>query len=362
MEKIRFLDQEIFGNPISAYIICIGFLFSGFILKRYGARFMSQASFRIIRGFSKNKFSEEFVELLKSPFEQLLALIILFLAFDHLNFPASWHLVPVSKIGLRWAISTTYQILVFVVITKILLRATDFFSYVLQNRDDAPISRELANFLKELLKVLLVIICAFTALRFIFDVNITALVASLGIGGLAVALAAQDTLTNLLASFTIYLDKPFKVGDLIETGEIKGTVEYVGFRTTRLRTLDKSLLTVPNKKMIDSALNNITLSEMRRVRIVLNLTYKSQTEQILSIVGDLKKVIGEHPDTNDDYVVHFTDISSSSLNILVLYFVNGNEYEKMLTVKEEINIKIMKIVEQHGCEFAFPTQTVYLQK
>jgi MscS family membrane protein len=165
-----------------------------------------------------------------------------------------------------------------------------------------------------------------------------------------------------LASFIIYLDKPFKVGDSIETADISGTVENVGFRTTRLRTADKTLLTVPNRKMIDSALNNISLSEMRRVKVVLNLTYSSKTEDILGIVEDIKSAIHNHPDTTDDYVVHFTDLDASSLNVLVLYFVNGNGYEKMLRVKEEINVSLMKIVEAHHCEFAYPTQTVIIQK
>ena len=212
--------------------------------------------------------------------------------------------------------------------------------------------------MKELLKVVIVIIGVFAGLRFIFNVNVTALVASLGIGGLAVALAAQDTLSNLLASFIIYLDKPFKVGDSIETGDISGTIEHVGFRTTRIRTVDKTLLTVPNKKMIDSALNNITESEMKRVKMILNLNYSSNPGQILLIIDDIKKEIASHPQTTDNFVVHFTDIDQGSLNILVVYFVEGNEFENMLKVKEELNVKFMQIVEQHGCTFAIPSQTV----
>lgn len=362
MDNINFIEQELFGNPISEFLICIGILLLGFILKHFGAGFLSKQSFRIFKAFSHNQFSEIFVDLLRKPIEQLLTLLILYFAFDRLSFPESWHLVVVEKIGLRWFIITVYQIALLVVITKILLKITDFFTFVLCNRTDATVSIELANFLKELIKVVIVIGSVFAGLRFIFSVNITALVASLGIGGLAVALAAQDTLSNLLASFIIYLDKPFKVGDTIETTDIKGIVEHVGFRTTRIRTVEKSLLTVPNKKMIDTALNNITLSEIRRVKTVLTLTYSTKSQQLLAIIDDIKKAIAVHPDTTDDYIVHFSELDSSSLNILVIYFVNGNEYENMMRVKEELNIQLMNIVEQHGCEFAFPSQTVYLQK
>ena len=355
-------EQDLFGNPLREFAICVGLLAVGFLLKRFCAAFISRQFFRIIKGFTGNQFSEEFVALERKPLEQLITLLILYFAFDRLKFPESWNLVALDKIGLRWFISTVYQIALFVVVTKILLRATDYFTYFLQNRVESPLSKELANFLKELLKVVIVILCVFAGLRFIFSVNITALVASLGIGGLAVALAAQDTLTNLLASFIIYLDKPFKVGDSIETADISGTIEHVGFRTTRIRTVDKTLLTVPNKKMIDSAMNNITESEMKRVKLTLTLTYNSKPDQLLAIIDDIKKEILAHPQTTENYVVHFTALEASSLNILVVYFVNGNDYENMLKVKEDLNFKFMQIVEQHGCSFAFPTQTVYLNK
>jgi MscS family membrane protein len=354
---ITFLDNKLYDLLLFAVILVIGLLF-----KRFGAKFLSKQSFRIFKSFSHNQFSEVFIELLRKPLEQLITVLVIYFAFERLNFPSAWQLVPVDKIGIRLVILVVWQIAFFIVVCRILLRTTDFFTFVLINRESLPISPELGNFLKELIKVLIVVLCLFAGLRIIFHVNITALVASLGIGGLAVALAAQDTLANLLGSFVIYLDKPFKTGDLIEAGEIKGRVEHVGFRTTRIRTLEKSLLTVPNKKLIDVALNNITLSEARRVKFELGLTYASKSNQILDIITDIKTVLLNHPKIGEDITVHFTDFSTSSLNILVLYFVMSNEYELMVEVKEEVNLEIMAIIEKHGCEFAFPTQTIYVQK
>jgi MscS family membrane protein len=354
---ITFLDNKLYNLLLFAVILVIGLLF-----KRFGAKFLSKQSFRIFKSFSHNQFSEIFIELLRKPLEQLITVLVIYFAFERLNFPSTWQLVTIDKIGIRLVMLVLWQIAFFTVICRILLRTTDFFTFVLINRDSLPISPELGNFLKDLIKVLIVVLCLFAGLRIIFHVNITALVASLGIGGLAVALAAQDTLANLLGSFVIYLDKPFKTGDLIEAGEIKGRVEHVGFRTTSIRTLEKSLLTVPNKKLIDVALNNITLSEARRVKFELGLTYASKSSQILNIISDIKTVLLNHPKIGEDITVHFTDFSTSSLNILVLYFVMSNEYEIMVEVKEEVNIEIMAIIENHGCEFAFPTQTIYVQK
>lgn len=355
-------DITLLENSLADILLFAGILLVGILLKRFGARFLSRQSFRFFKAFSHNQFSEVFVDLLRKPIEQFLLVLIVYFAFERLTFPEAWQLAPVDKIGLRWLILVVWQIAFFVVLTRILLRGTDFFTHVLINRQESPVSPELANFLKELIKVVLVVLCAFAGLRFIFHVNITALVASLGIGGLAVALAAQDTLANLLGSFVIYLDKPFKAGDLIEAGEIKGRVEHVGFRTTRIRTLEKSLLTVPNKKLIDVALNNITLSEARRVKFELGLTYQSKSTQILSIIEDIKATLLAHPHVSDDLTVRFSDFTNSSLNILVIYFVQSNEYDLMISVKEEINVKIMGIIEKHGASFAFPTQTIYLEK
>jgi MscS family membrane protein len=354
---ITFLDNKLYNIILFAVILLFGLL-----LKRFGAKFLSRQSFRIFKSFSHNQFSEVFIELLRKPVEQLITVMVIYFAFERLCFPQDWNLATVDKIGLRMLLLVTWQIAFFVVLCRILLRATDFFTHVLINRESFPISPELGNFLKELIKVVIVILCVFAALRVIFHVNITALVASLGIGGLAVALAAQDTLANLLGSFIIYLDKPFKAGDLIEAGEIKGRVEHVGFRTTRIRTLEKSLLTVPNKKLIDVALNNITLSDSRRVKFELGLTYSSKSEQILSIIDDIKDVLHKHPKVADDMSVHFTDFSASSLNIMVLFFVMSNDFEVMVEVKEEVNVQIMEIIEKHGCEFAFPTQTIIVQR
>ncbi|MBP9690121.1 MAG: mechanosensitive ion channel family protein [Bacteroidia bacterium] len=355
-------DIEYYDNKIKDLILFAVILIAGLLFKRYIARVLSKQSFRIFKSFSKDQFGDEFLALLRKPIEQFITIIVIYFAFEKLNFPSSWNLISIDKIGIRWLLFAAWQIWFIVVICKILLRTTDFFTHVLINRESFPITPELGNFVKELIKVLIVILCLFIGLRIVFHVNITALVASLGIGGLAVALAAQDTLANLLGSFIIYLDKPFKAGDLIEAGNIKGRIERVGFRSTRIRTIEKSLLTVPNKKLIDDALNNITLSEARRVMFELGLTYSSTSAQILQIINDINLIIKSHELISDDCTVRFTDFSTSSLNILVIYFVKSNDFDVMIRVKEEINIQIMGIIEKHGCDFAFPTQTLFVNK
>lgn len=358
MNKLVWLNLEILDNPLREILMAGLILLSGFILKRYVAILLSRQSYIFVKRFSHNQFVNEFVALIRRPVEQFLALLILYFAIGRLHFPEEWAMAGSNTLGVRWAILVVYKIAVLVVGTRLMLQAAEFASIVIYHNKEGMVSKELVFFIKELIKVVLVILSIFGGLRFIFNVNITALIASLGIGGLAVALAAQDTLANLLGSFIIYLDSPFKQGDNIEFGETSGTVEHVGFRTTRIRTFNKSLLIVPNKKIVDSILNNITSSDMRRVKFELSLTYATTPEQISKVVESIREEIKRHPKTTEDAVVRFMRFEESSLNILVAYFTIGNDYETMVEVREEINLAIMKIIQTQGCEFAFPTRTV----
>lgn len=356
------LNNTFLENPLREYLLCLSIILVGFLLKRLFATLISQQTFRIFKSISQNQYYDKFLELFRKPIEQLLSLIILYIAFNRLNFPTSWNFVAIEHFGIRWIIEAVFEIAMIIVIAKLLLKSADFMAYVFIEDDSDKSNIDLIRFIKELAKITVVILAFFVTLRLAFEVNITALIASLGIGGLAIALAAQDTIANLFGSFIIYLDKPFKAGDHIEISDVKGIVERVGFRTTRVRTLDKTLVTVPNKKMVDSTLNNITQSTERRVKFTLSLTYKSKSDSILNIISQIKQIIDEHPHTSPDITVNFTDFDTSSLGILVIYFVRTNKYEDLVSVREDINIGIMKIVEGNDCQFAYPTQTVYVNK
>jgi MscS family membrane protein len=357
LKETVYLDNSLLNLLKFAVILSMGLLF-----KRLFARLLSRESFRIFKAFSHDQFSDVFMSLLKQPFERLTTLAVIYFSFNHLRFPESWELAHHSEFGVHWIIRVIFGVMVVYSICIVFLRAADFITHVLQNRTENPVSVELSNFIKEFLKVVLVVLFIFAGLRLVFGVNLTPLVASLGIGGLAIALAAQDTLSNLIASFVIFIDKPFKSGDLVDFDGIRGRVEHVGFRTTRVRTLDRSLITVPNKRLIDTAMNNVTLSPARRVTFSIGVTYQTKSHQIKAIIEDIKKVINEHPNTAEEVTVRFSDFNSSSLDILVIYFVNSNDFNIMIETKEDINFQIMQIVRKHEASFAFPSQSVYVEQ
>ena len=360
------LDHEFLNNSVANYLWFFGILLFGFIFKTLLSKILTLFIFRLLKKFSDPEHLPAFLRLLIQPLEILLFLVFLYFAFQVLEHPLN----PTEKVSdhepfLKRFAFRTYQIFVIIAITWIITRFVDFVGLIFNTRANKTTSKlddQLVPFFKDFTKVIIVILAFMVMLGSVFGVNVAGLVAGLGVGGLALAFAAKESLENLLASFTIFLDHPFVVGDLVETDGITGVVEKIGFRSTRIRTLDKSFVTIPNKSMIDKPLNNLTLRTFRRVNFDITLTYDTTSEQIKSISRDIQLFIDNHPRTNQDGRVRFSSLGASSKNVMVLYFVDTMDWDEYINVKEEITYKIVDIVTSHGGEFAFPTSTVYLEE
>jgi Small-conductance mechanosensitive channel len=193
-------------------------------------------------------------------------------------------------------------------------------------------------------------------------VNVTSLIAGLGLGGLAFALAAQNTLANFFGSITLFLDRPFQVGDVISAGGIDGTVEEVGFRSTRLRTFYNSQVTMSNAKLADLDIDNLGRRQVRRFRTNIGLTYDTPTDKIQAFVEGVRKVVEDTPEIwNDSHEVHFNNMGAYSLDILVNIFFDVTTWTEELTARHTFLMSVMKLGEELGVEFAFPTQTLHVE-
>ena len=261
--------------------------------------------------------------------------------------------------------SKIFSLFLIYAIYKIFVKVIDYIGLILKQRaaeTENKMDDQLIPFAIEIGRILVVIFALFFILGNVFDINITALATGLGIGGIAIAMASKESLENLLGSFTIFFDRPFTVGDVVKVGTVTGLVEKVGFRSTRIKTFDKSVVTVPNKKMIDAELDNLGLRPVRRVKFHIGLTYDTSTEQIKNIVSDIQEMINSHVKTNEEGKVRFQEFGASSLDIMVLYYVNSPKWEDLIDVKEDVNYKIMDIVKKHNSDFAFPSTSVYLHQ
>ncbi|MFD2513892.1 mechanosensitive ion channel family protein [Pontibacter locisalis] len=359
------LEYQFLGNTVTEYLISAGILLFGFIFKTVLSKIVSSILFKLVKRFSHEDNLPEFRRLLIKPLEVLLFLVFLYLAFQVLDYPLDPSDLRKNDPFLKTFMFRTYQVFVIVALGWVILRFVDFIGLIFKHRAEKTSSKlddQLVPFFKDFSKVMVVIFAFLIMLGAVFDVNVAGLVAGLGVGGLALAFAAKESLENLLASFTIFLDQPFVVGDLVQVGELIGVVEKIGFRSTRIRTLEKSFVTLPNKHMIDKPLDNLTLRTFRRAKFDINLTYDTTSEQIRAITRDIQEFIDSHPRTNQEGRIRFLSLGAHSKDIMILYFVDTMDWNEFIDIKEEINFKIVEIVERHGADFAFPTQTLYLQR
>ncbi|MHA6248701.1 mechanosensitive ion channel family protein [Pontibacter sp. CAU 1760] len=360
------LAYEFLGNTIQEFLIFLGILLFGFIFKTMLSKLLSRILYKLVNRFSDGTNNQDaFKRLLIQPLEVLLFLVFLYFAFLVLDYPLDPTEIRKGDPFIKTFAFRTYQVFVIVALTWVIMRFVDFIGLIFKHRAEKTASKlddQLVPFFKDFSKVLIVIFSFLAMLGLVFGVNVAGLVAGLGVGGLAIAFAAKESLENLLASFTIFLDQPFVVGDLVQVGELIGVVEKIGFRSTRIRTLERSFVTLPNKYMIDKPLDNLTLRTFRRAKFDINLTYDTTSEQIRAITRDIQGFIDHHPRTNQEGRIRFLNLGPHSKDIMVLYFVDTMDWNEFIDIKEEINYKIVEIVARHKAEFAFPTQTLYLQR
>ena len=196
-----------------------------------------------------------------------------------------------------------------------------------------------------------------------FGVNINGLITGVGLGGLTFALAAQDTASNIFGGLVIISDKPFAVGDWIQTASIEGTVEDISFRSTRIRTFDDALLVVPNSTLSSASITNWSKMNKRKVKFNIGLTYNTAPSQVKNIIADIETFLNSHKDiVSDTPLVKLDEFGSSSLNIIVMFFTSQTSLAELKRVREEINYEILDVVHRHESSFAFPSTSVYMEK
>ena len=359
------MDNQVFwGNTLQAYAMFAGIILLGLLFKKIVSRFLSRLLFKLFKKFADEVRIETFVALLLKPFEFFISVSSLYLAINQLKHPLEaviFHYTKarvVENFTLGELLDKIFLFFIILSVFWIFLRIIDFVAHVFMYKaakSENKADDQLVPFLKELFKFFVYFIGFFVLLGYVFEVNALSLITGLGIGGIAIALAAKESLENLIGSFTIFIDKPFTVGDLVKVDGVEGTIEKVGFRSTVLRSTDKTTIIIPNRAMIDGVLENLTLRNYRRVKFNIAITYETDPETIKKIIAEIGNFLAVHPHTSD-HTVTFDSFADSALNIQILYLVENIEYNDYLKIKEEVNFKIIDLVNQYGSEFAYPTQ------
>ena len=340
------------GIPLWQYLASLIYIFLAFYVSKALDAFITG---RVKKWAEKTttKLDDLLVQVLRGPVK-----IIAFVILLHIGMRVySWPEV------LADFFSKALKIIVAVSITYVLLKVVDVVLGVWRDRTATPeneqFGKQLLPLIGKSLKVFVVIIAALVTSQNL-GFNVTGLIASLSIGGLAVGLAAQDTLANLFGAVAVLMDKPFKVGDRIQLDSLDGTVEAIGFRSTRVRNLDGHLVTVPNKTMGNATITNITARPNIKTVMNVGLTYDTPPEKVRRALQILEDVYKRHPKTSD-FVMSFNKFESSSLNILVVHWWGDTDFKAYLAGIQEMNLKLKERFDAESIEFAFPTQTLHLK-
>lgn len=342
-------DYEIWGNTLQTWIISIAIVLAAYII----VKLVSLLSRKVIKPFvdcTENHVDNILYYSLESPLKFAIMLLGIWIAIHRLVYPDDWVRV----------VDNAYRILIVLDITWVFAR---LLTALVQNYwGSKGHVQKMVPVIKRTILVLVWVIGIITALSNI-GVDINALWGTLGIGGVALALAAQDTVKNILGAITIFTDKPFGIGDTINVNGIEGTVVDVGMRSTRIKGYDQRITTIPNYKITDSNIVDISSEPMRRVMVKLGLTYDTGSEkmkQALEILRSLPAKVKDVSPNPSDITAVFTEYADSALILNFYYYIE--KQGDILGVQSEMNTAILSAFDQAGIHFAFPTRTVYVQQ
>ena len=339
-----------FSEVFFAIIIFLLFLlfrglFSKIIISRL-ENFVSKTS---------NKFDGKLVDALEGPVKFFPLVIGFFIATSYLNFEGKS----------SFFIENLNRSLITVLIFWFVHQIVEPISFLVKKIEDV-LSKDLLNWILRAFKIIIIILGTAAVLE-VWGIKIGPVIAGLGLFGVAVALGAQDLFKNLISGILVLVEKRFKVGDWIEVeGVIDGVVEQIGFRSTVIRKFDKSVATIPNFQFAEKAVINNSETTNRRIDWLIGLEYRSTSDQLVNCRDGIEKHIMENPDfyISDDtpLTVKLNQFSASSIDILVRCYTKTNNYYELNNVKDHLIIAIKEIVEKNGASFAFPSQSLYVEK
>ncbi len=346
---MNFLDQIYLDNTIRSYLAVAIAILLALILKRIISKYATALLFKIGKAQWRGMDKQRFDSLIIVPLERIFVVIITIFAIDRLNFPKAF-LFSIHKVTSQDIVGSIASAIIIICIVSLILRFMDFLVQVIRHKIHEHTSgseHQLLFFFKDFIKVIIIIFGIVFILKYSFRLDIGNLLTGLSIVGAALALSARESLENLIASFIIFFDKPFETGDLVKVKDVRGTVERIGLRSTRIRTVEKSLVTVPNKQMVDSILDNWSSRNVVRNEINTQLPPQTSAKKIEDAVAGIKEILSKE-EKIQSYNVYLQEITKENAIIMSVYFtLPGLSQDDLNFLKQEIYINIKKLQEEH---------------
>jgi MscS family membrane protein len=353
LDRIPELQVRVLQIPLWQYIATAIYIVLAWLFARF-LDYLVTVQLTKLAGDDKSKIMTWFIDLLHSPVRILSFVLLLSFGLNLFRWP-SW-LEAWIRAGFKvvLAFSLTYLALKMVDVLAAFWRAK------LGQKADRTFNELLVPLVSKTLKFFLLIMAVLATLDNL-GFNIRTLLAGVSISGLAIGLAAQDTVGNLFGAAAVFMDKPFKIGDRIKMGDVEGFVEEMGLRSTRIRNLDGHLITVPNKTVGNSTITNITRRPNIKTVLNIGVTYDTPAGKVRQALEILGEVYRKHPETHD-VIIGFNQFADSSLNINVIHWWKTVDFKLYMAGMQEMNLEIKRRFDEAGISFAFPTRTVYLRQ
>jgi MscS family membrane protein len=350
-QLLEMFDIRSSGNTAMHYTIALLITLIAYVLRRVVTTVLF-GFFKRLAARTETTLDDKLFPALEAPVKAVILVIGIVASLKVLKFPGG------TDESLGYVYTGAFSLVLFWAFLRAFNTVLDHLQGIAQKRQLG-----LAPFMPWIKKTLLTIVFVFGVLMIAqsLGADVKAFLAGLGIGGLAFALAAQDTLANVFGSVVVAIDQPFKIGEFVKIGSLTGGVEDIGLRSTKLRAVDKSLIVIPNKIVAAEAITNFSRFTARRVEQVFGLTYQSTPDQLEAIVADIRRLIDAEPEVNPaETHVWFRDFSASSLDLWVVYLTKDADFVKSMALRQRLNLAIMRAVETRGLSFAFPTQTLHV--
>ncbi|HEX6190980.1 MAG TPA: mechanosensitive ion channel domain-containing protein [Chitinophagaceae bacterium] len=356
-----FLDQVWLDNPVRNYFIVAGVILLVLLFKKFISHYIAWLIFSVVHHVWSNVDKRSFINLVIKPLGLFLMILVSIAALYKLKFPAVLD-AEVYKTTVKAIVHSVGTIILIVTFIGLLMRIIEFIAIILEKKANLTADQadnQLIIFFKDFFKIILVIIGIILIIRFAFNRNIGSLLTGLSIVGAAIALALRESLENLIASFIIFFDKPFTIGDLVKVQNITGSVEKIGLRSTRIRTDQKTYVTVPNKQMVDSLLDNLSLRTQRRADLKLEIEVTTSPTKLEQLLAGIRKIVdrAEIEDSN----VFLTEITGSSIVVQSDYYTAPMTIKEFNTIKQDVNLQSLKLMEQLDIELAGASTDIMLR-
>jgi MscS family membrane protein len=339
-------NLTILSNPLKSYILVAITVLFVIVLKRFISRLIARLIFRFVRRIGSGLDKSAFLDLVVGPIGIFLVVFVSMSSIEKLHFPMELDF-DIYEVKSKTIVQALALIIIIVSFIWLLLRLVDFIALVLRNKarsGGGPRDNQMIVFIRDFLKAILGIIGILMILSSAFKVNVSSILASLGLAGAAVALAAKESIENLIASFVIFFDKPFTAGDVLKVNNISGTVEKIGLRSTRIRTDQKTYVTVPNKQMVDSIVDNLTLRTQRKGELRLELGLSTPAARLDEYIAGIKKILQK--DKVESSTAFLNDITASAFLVNVDYFTAPITQEEFNAIKQQVNLDVLRLLEE----------------